>query len=404
MPEKIIVRNGLSDLLAFLGLVSLRRRRIRAAPPERLPVDPVNQTVRRMHPETMHLRIEAVEQETETTRTYTLKPDSGKGTDALATFRAGQYLNLKVPVDGRRVTRNYSLSSTPRDAEAGLYRITVREKKDGYATGEIFRSWKAGTGLESSGPVGNFVYEPLRDRKRVAALAGGCGITPIYSIARDALERETGVDLILLYGVRNTRDIIFARQLADLERRYDGRLKVHCVASEPDEGWTGAKGFITAALVRELVPDFGERSFFVCGPQAMYTFLDGELEKLKLPRRLVRREVFGEADEPHKLPGFPGGNESKTFQLKVRMADEVFEVRASGAETILVALERAGLEPPSRCRSGECGFCRAKLLSGEVYASPRNDGRRIADRKFGWIHPCSSYPLSDLELRVSRAP
>ena len=65
-------------------------------------------------------------------------------------------------------------------------------------------------------------------------------------------------------------------------------------------------------------------------------------------------------------------------------------------------MERANLAPPSQCRSGECGFCRSLLVSGEVYVLPDSDGRRAADRQFGYIHPCASYPLSDLEVTVPR--
>jgi ferredoxin len=60
---------------------------------------------------------------------------------------------------------------------------------------------------------------------------------------------------------------------------------------------------------------------------------------------------------------------------------------------------------PSKRRSsapGECGFCRTRLVSGEVYIRPDSDGRRAADKQFGFIHPCSSYPLTDLEVAATR--
>jgi len=403
MGKAIVVKGRIADLLGFVRLVPLRRGKIRAASPVSLPDDPVNATVRLMHPRTMRLRVVSVKQETESTKTFTLAPDPSRGTERLATFRAGQYLNVKVPVDGRAVTRNYSLSSTPTEAAAGVYRITIRRKKGGYATERIFGEWREGTILESSGPVGTFFYEGLRDRRRLVALAGGCGITPIYSMARDLVERNADVQVTILYGVRDSRDVIFRDGLAELERSHGDRVKVHLIASEPEAGWTGPTGFITAELIGRLAGAVHEASFFICGPQAMYTFLDGELAKLKIPRRLMRRELFGEIDEAAKLPGFPAGNASRTYVLKVHIADETLEVPASGGETILVALERAGLEPPSRCRSGECGWCRARLIKGDLFVSPMHDGRRIADRKFQWVHPCSSYPLSDLEMRVNRS-
>ena len=69
-------------------------------------------------------------------------------------------------------------------------------------------------------------------------------------------------------------------------------------------------------------------------------------------------------------------------------------------EPILTAVERAGISAPSRCRSGECGWCHSKLVKGKVYVPKDADGRRAADEKYGWIHPCVSFPLSDIEMCV----
>jgi ferredoxin len=63
-------------------------------------------------------------------------------------------------------------------------------------------------------------------------------------------------------------------------------------------------------------------------------------------------------------------------------------------------MERAGIKAPSRCRSGECGWCRSRLLSGQVFIPEKTDGRRAADVQFGYIHPCSSFPASDVVLDV----
>ncbi|MBQ2178555.1 MAG: hypothetical protein II451_05445 [Oscillospiraceae bacterium] len=51
-------------------------------------------------------------------------------------------------------------------------------------------------------------------------------------------------------------------------------------------------------------------------------------------------------------------------------------------------------------RAGECGFCRSQLLSGEIFVSPISDGRRMMDKEMGWFHPCSSWPLTDLKIKI----
>ena len=69
-------------------------------------------------------------------------------------------------------------------------------------------------------------------------------------------------------------------------------------------------------------------------------------------------------------------------------------------ETLLASLERAGIKSPSRCKSGSCGFCHSRLIKGEYYVDPKHESRRSADFKFGYIHPCATYPCSDMEIDV----
>jgi ferredoxin len=162
------------------------------------------------------------------------------------------------------------------------------------------------------------------------------------------------------------------------------------------------QGLITAELI-ERHADVENSSFFVCGPEMMYRFREGELAKLDLPRRRVRREVWGELTDVASQPGFPSEAVGKTFRMKVKMNDVSTEIPARATETVLVAMERASLASPSMCRSGECGFCRSLLLGGDVFVAPDSDDRRAPDKKLGYIHPCASYPISDLQLETPGA-
>ncbi|MBQ5489636.1 MAG: 2Fe-2S iron-sulfur cluster binding domain-containing protein, partial [Oscillospiraceae bacterium] len=58
------------------------------------------------------------------------------------------------------------------------------------------------------------------------------------------------------------------------------------------------------------------------------------------------------------------------------------------------------IKAPSRCRAGECGWCRSRLLSGTVFIPQENEMRRWADVNYGYIHPCCSFPTSDLTLEI----
>ncbi len=132
----------------------------------------------------------------------------------------------------------------------------------------------------------------------------------------------------------------------------------------------------------------------------MYRFVIPEIDKLKLPKRLVRREMLGVTKNVSTQDGYPIECKDKTFSVIVRQGANEYKLDASANESVLVAIERAGIVAPSRCRSGECGWCRSKLVSGTVYVPAENEGRRWADQEYGYIHPCASFATSDLILEV----
>ena len=403
---KISIRGFLLDMLAFQGLSKQRQKRIASASAEPMPVHPVNRLAQEIHPDRLRLIVDSVKDETRSSRTFRLVPDRASGFTALPPFRAGQYLSLKVAANGVRITRPFSISSAPYEAlgPQGYYDLTIKRVADGFLTPYLWDNWKAGTAIESSAPTGFFYHEPLRDAHQIIGLAGGSGVTPFRSMAREIVHGSLDAELVLLYGSSAEDDILFYDELKALEREAEGRVRIVHVLSCEKVTLPGCEaGFITADLVRRY-GDVDQGTLFVCGPQAMYDFSRGELATLNLPRRRVRWEAFGEVKNIARHPAFPPQAVGTTHRIKVQVNGVSAEVPASATETVLVALERAGLEPPSQCRSGECGFCRSLLLSGDIFVVAETDGRRAADCEFGYFHPCSSYPLSDLEVRVPQTP
>jgi ferredoxin len=219
---------------------------------------------------------------------------------------------------------------------------------------------------------------------------------------REIAYGQLDAELLLLYGSSDEEDIVFYNELRDLGRKKPSRIRVVHVLSCAEVTLPGCEqGLVTADVIKKYA-DVGNSSFFICGPRAMYEFVETELETFRLPRRRVRIEARGSVEDITATPGFPRAASSETFRLKVSTGGMTAEVPARATEPVLVALERANLAPPSQCRSGECGFCRAWLVSGDVYVNPDADGRREADRQLGYIHPCSSYPITDLEIVVPR--
>jgi ferredoxin-NADP reductase len=401
---KINVKGNIRDLLAFRQLVPTRRKRIARAPAKPMGLAPMNQLAQQLHPQRQNLVIAQVLDQTRTTKTFRLVPDPVSGSAELAYFRAGQYLSLKAAAGGVRITRPYSISSAPFEAlgEDGYYDITVRMESDGFLTRHMWEAWKVGTEVQSSGPCGTFYYEPMRDARKIVGLGGGSGITPFRSMAREIIYGDLDAELLLLYGSSDEDDIVFYEEFKELEEKAPDRIKVVHILSCEEVSLEGCEqGFITADTIRKYA-DVDGSSFFLCGPQAMYEFVEKELAALGLPHRRIRREVYGAVKDITRSPGFPLEVAGETFPLKVHIGGLTEEVPAKAVETVLVAMERANLAPPSECRSGECGFCRSLLIAGEVYVRPDSDGRRSADKEFGYVHPCSSYPLSRLEISVPR--
>ena len=387
------------DLNAFFGLVSDRQERVKQASPLPDMEDPIGDLSRMLHPEGMRLVVSSVRDETPSVKTFRLEPATGSGLK-LPVFRPGQYVSLKIEIGDAWITRPYSISSSPCDAiSSGCYELTIQKKEGGFLTGHIWNLWKEGTAVDLSGPHGNFYHDPLRDSRDIVAIAGGSGITPIRSMVREMFAGDLDMKITILYGIRTPDCAVFSKEFDMYAAREPERFKVVYVCSEPDDTWEGPAGFITASCITEHAGDVKGKTFFACGPREMYGFLDRELDALDIPRRRIRKEASGEPVDIASEPEFPGETKNMTFSLVVRMGNEVKTISAKAVDTILVSLEKAGIGPDSQCRSGECGLCRSLLMAGDVYVRPDGDGRRAADKKFGYIHPCSSYPISDLEIR-----
>ena len=381
----------------FTKMNPTRQAKIAAAPAKALPATDSyvpNQIAKALHPGKQFVKVAEIVAHNADMKTYWLEADAAKGTQALAWFSAGQYLSVSLEVGSVKLTRPYSLSSSPREALAGRYGLTIKRVEGGLASNYILDNWTVGTEVEVSEPLGVFTYEPLRDAKTVIGIAGGSGITPFRSLAKAIADGDEDAKLILLYGSRTMADAVFQEEFKALEG--EKFQLVNVLSHETQEGCEN--GFITAELIKKYAPE-GDYSLFLCGPQAMYNFVDKEIEKLNLRKKFVRHELFGEYFNPAKEADYPA-NVAPEFKVTVRIAGNEQTITAPADTSILRSLEAAGIAAPAHCRSGECGWCHSKLISGEVYCPKSVDGRREADYLYGYIHPCCSFPLRDLVIEV----
>ncbi len=388
------------DIKNFERIVPRRRSVINAAD-DSLPQSEfnVNLVAQALHPKVQHLVISAIKEQAGNAKSYILEPAPGTETKSLAYFRAGQYLSVRLRIGQSLITRPYSISSSPKEALNGRYALTIKRLDDGFASNFIFDNWQVGTVIEASAPQGEFTFEPLRDARNIVGLAGGSGVTPFYSLAQAIADGTEDATLTLLYGSRRHDEILLKKELEALAAS-SSRIKVVHVLSNDSEAEGYEQGFLTADLVRKYAPA-GDFSIFICGPANMYRFLKKELAQLELPRRRLRYEMFGDYKDPENDKDFPHTAIGKSFRLRVEMQGKRETIQARSGESILVAMERAGIAAPSSCRSGECGFCRSRVVSGSYYIPEGLDYRRMADLKLGYIHPCCTFAAGDLHIRMA---
>jgi len=346
--------------------------------------------IQRLHPRRLNLQVSEIINETSSAKTLRLvSPER-----VLPPFLAGQYIALFLEIAGIRTSRPYSISSPPN--QAGYYDLTVRRVEDGLVSRFLLDEVKRGDLLQSSGPEGQFYYNPLFHDRTMVCLAGGSGITPFMSMVREVVECGLDREIYLFYGNRNLKEAIFHHLLLDLSERF---TNVHYtpVIEAPPEGYHGSVGLIGGDLIKNTLDELEGKTFYLCGPQAMYDFCIPELERLGIPGRKIRKEVYGPPIEITRAPNWPEEIKADN-RIRVKINDgRILEARSG--ETLAVALERQGVQVPTLCRSGECSQCRVKVISGRVF-QPAGALVRKSDRRFGYVHACVSYPLEDLEIMI----
>jgi ferredoxin-NADP reductase len=358
-----------------------------------------------VHPVLQHLKVARVVTESPSTKTYYLKPSDTES--RIAPFQAGAYLSVNVADEDKAGTtpirRPYSISNTPDEAQAeNAYAVTVRIQPGSFIAERIHRTWEPGVSVDVSDPQGYFTYETLRDAPHVVFIAGGSGVTPFRSLVGDILAHVPDVSITLIQGASAPDEFLFDEDFLNREKSEPTRFRRITVLSGENEAQaeTTRRGFITTSLLAEAL-NHGKADqpadFFVCGPPAMHEFVNREITALSKPPRRIRREDYGGSGQPSNKPRY-------SIVVRYSGRDDEVTIQADPGETVLVALERAGLIVPSSCRTGACGICRGRLLEGDVEYPAPPSGLRKADELEGYFHPCAALPQSDLIMEIPAEP
>ena len=204
---------------------------------------------------------------------------------ATLNYKPGQYLFVTIKSGGKNLSKTLSLSSSPTEKE----HIEFTKKLTDSEFSNTLKTLKVGDWATIDAPYGKFTFEG--ENEKIALLAGGIGITPFRSICKYCIDMRLTVKITLLYGNRSESDIVFKKELEEMEKQNEN-LKVVFILNEASSAWKGATGVIDAELVKKEVPDYKERAFYACGPPPMVQAMEKLIRDLGLPLTQLRLEAF----------------------------------------------------------------------------------------------------------------
>ena len=307
------------------------------------------------------LVVDRVEQESETIRSFILKPADGS---APLPYLPGQFLPLSVTLPGSTepVLRTYTLSDAP---GGDGYRISVKRETDGTVSRHLHDRIAQGSRLVAAAPRGSFTLAPA-DRP-VVLLSAGVGITPMIAmlnqIAADGADRPVW----FVHGTRNRGEHAFGDHVRNLAARFP-KITAHVRYSRPAPNDRqdidyDSTGHVDAALLQSLLP-FGDYDFYLCGPAPFMQTLYRGLRALNVAEDRIHYEFFGPATV---LKETKADRQDDANPVPVRFARADKQAEWSPAKGSLLDLAEAeGLAPAYSCRSGICGTCAVSVVSGDV--------------------------------------
>ena len=203
-------------------------------------------------------------------------------------FRPGQFFQLFLDWQEEELAHWFSFSNSP--TEKGYFEFT--KKMSGSEYSDALRALEPGDRVRVKYPMGKFIYEG--EPTRAAFLSGGIGITPIRSICRWLTDTGSEADAVVLYSARTPGDFVFLDDFEEMmERNSHLSLVLTLTDDDPPEELDCRTGRICSEMVREEIPDYRDRTFFVCGPPGMVAGMVGMLkEELHLPPAQIISEDF----------------------------------------------------------------------------------------------------------------
>jgi ferredoxin-NADP reductase len=293
-------------------------------------------------------RVVGVWDDTADTRTLTLRPGRG-----WRSHRAGQFVRVGVPIDGKRHTRTYSISSAPARSD-GCITVTIKAIKGGRVSQHLARHDKVGSYLPLGEPQGEFVL-PESMPVHPLFITAGSGITPVMSMLRSyVMEYDVIPDVTHMHYAPHALDVIFGDELRQMQ---SAQPHYHLHRYYTRASAAAASVHFSPDQLEAACPDWREREVWACGPASLLDALEAHWAAAGLSRQLHVERFRA------KVAALPasGATEGRVF-----FAGSGVEAASDGCTNLLRLAEDAGLNPAHGCRMGICHGCNTTLVSGCV--------------------------------------
>ncbi|WP_394209501.1 2Fe-2S iron-sulfur cluster-binding protein [Enterovibrio calviensis] len=325
-------------------------------------------------------------------------------------FKPGQFVSLGVEINGKTEYRAYSLSSVPDDDSLQL---TIKRVDGGVVSNHILDNLNIGDRVSVLKPVGEFNcvdFPPkanIDEPPKVLLISAGCGITPVYSMAKYWLQHQhhsqQGVDIEFLHVAKDTAHTIYFDQLEKLHANHETFSLKLLLKNAGDT--LHPQGRLSQAWLTTLVPDLHSRSVYLCGPVAFMADVRSYLEAEHVDMTHFHEESF--IPSLHKpMPNHAPENVSEEAirdlagsGVRVHIPAFGQTVEAQLGATLADVLEDAGLPIIVACRSGICGSCKCKVTSGNTQ-STSFETLSAEDIEQGYVLACSSVIQSNVDIHL----
>ncbi|MET0909138.1 MAG: ferredoxin--NADP reductase [Ilumatobacteraceae bacterium] len=336
------------------------------------------------------LRVLRIVEETPDTRTFVM--DVPESISEFYRYEPGQFCTVRAHLDGNDVQRCYSMSSAP--ATDDRLAVTVKRVPGGLMSNHLHDHVVAGDELELMPPAGVFCERP--GDGPIVAFAGGSGVTPVFSIVKQALHSGRRA-VRLFYANRDLESVIFDAALADLEARHPERLTVRRHL-DSDAGYVQA-GDVAAFLTDSITADPSDADVYICGPTPFMDLVEAGALAAGIPadhiaiERFANAAVLGDAVAT-AAPSAPSATDaSAATALTITIKRKKYRLDHVAGDTVLDAARRATLNPPYSCEQGNCATCMALVTEGTV-AMRVNNALTPDEVAEGWILTCQALPTS----------